>query len=497
MLKDSTTLIKIVVVLVLLRIFSIVYFPYADTTEPRYAEIARIMATSGDWITPWFEPDKPFWGKPPLSFWFQALSINAFGVEEWTARFPSLIVTLLTVWVIFKCAIEYAGSRAAYWAVAIYATCALPYASAGAVLTDPYLALGTVLCMAGLLFPSVSWRIAGFIGLAIGLLSKGPLALVLVLGPIVMSLLVFRTKFWPPVQKPILLMGSLLVVALVLPWYVLAEIKTPGFLDYFIVGEHFRRYVDPGWAGDIYGSAHVKPYGSIWPLWIEATFPWGIVAIIAAVNVFIKGRAKLYLENITKDPVTFYYLSWAIFSMVFFTFAGNILWTYILPAIPPFAILFGKKLSEWSNTSNNTITSIMGVWFSIFAVPLGIFIATMSVSENPYLVKTEKMLIEYPKVIGLGYQDLWYIDERPFSARYYSNGSVKLINVDDFDQMLKLHPYDELFLAVPFGIVFDFQEKHLDEKGIKWEYVTRGHSKRFELLHIHKTQVPGKLHHPL
>lgn len=497
MLKNAVNLITIIVMLYLLRIFSMIYFPYADTTEPRYAEIARIMAFTGDWITPWFEPDKPFWGKPPLSFWLQALAIKAFGVAEWTARMPSLIATLITLWVIFRCAVEYAGNRAAYWAVAIYTTSALPYVSSGAVLTDPYLALGTVLCMAGLLFSSVGWRIAGFIGLAIGLLAKGPLALILVLGPISMCLFVFRTKFWPPIPRYVWIIGVLLVIALVLPWYILAEIKTPGFLDYFIVGEHFRRYVDPGWAGDFYGSAHVKPYGTIWPLWVLATFPWGLVAFIAAINVYQSGRSRHYLANLTRDPVTFYYLSWAIFTMIFFTFAGNILWTYILPAIPPFAILFGKKLSEWSNTSTNKIVSIGGIWFSILVVPIAIYIATMEVSENINFLKTEKKLIEYPKVIGLGYQELWFVDERPFSARYYSNGSAKLVSVENFDQALRQSKQTELFLAVPLSISLEFQKNHLDDIGIHWEYVPKGDSRRFELIHVHKRPARGKLNHPL
>ncbi|NLZ11765.1 MAG: glycosyltransferase family 39 protein, partial [Alcaligenaceae bacterium] len=46
-------------------LLAMVMMPLADTTEPRYAEIARLMAASGDWITPWFEPGVPFWGKPP------------------------------------------------------------------------------------------------------------------------------------------------------------------------------------------------------------------------------------------------------------------------------------------------------------------------------------------------------------------------------------------------------------------------------------------------
>ena len=49
------------------RLFAMALMPFADTSEPRYAEIARVMASSGDWITPWFEPGVPFWGKPPLA----------------------------------------------------------------------------------------------------------------------------------------------------------------------------------------------------------------------------------------------------------------------------------------------------------------------------------------------------------------------------------------------------------------------------------------------
>ncbi|WP_369011382.1 ArnT family glycosyltransferase, partial [Oligella urethralis] len=65
--------------------------PFSDTTEPRYAEIARLMLERNDWITPWFDPQTPFWGKPPLSFWLQALSMKFFGVSEFAARLPSYL----------------------------------------------------------------------------------------------------------------------------------------------------------------------------------------------------------------------------------------------------------------------------------------------------------------------------------------------------------------------------------------------------------------------
>lgn len=62
--------------------------PVKDTTEARYAEIARKMLETGDWITPQFEYGVPFWGKPPLHTWLSAAGMGAFGVNEFAARLP-------------------------------------------------------------------------------------------------------------------------------------------------------------------------------------------------------------------------------------------------------------------------------------------------------------------------------------------------------------------------------------------------------------------------
>lgn len=481
-LKVTNPLFIIIFILIALRLVSMVIFPYADTSEPRYAEIARIMATSGDWITPWFEPGNPFWGKPPLSFWFQAMFIKLFGVAEWTARLPSWLAMLATSWVIFKCGLDYAGRRTAFWAFAIYATCALPYISSGAVLTDPYLALGTTLCMAGLLNPSTSWRLLGFLGLAIGLLAKGPLALVLVLGPIIMCLLVFKQRFWPPIPTSTLMLGMSLITILVLPWYVLAELKTPGFLDYFIVGEHFRRYLDPGWAGDIYGSAHLKPYGSIWPLWIVATFPWGIIGLVVVSHSLVKKSARQFFFSAVKDVKTFYFLCWALFSLIFFTFAGNILWTYVLPAIPAFSILLGKKIAEsskWKELSSRYSAVIM---VSALLIPTAILGLTIAVNHNINILKTEKDLAQYVMNDKSSGNEIWYINNRPFSARYYSNGNAKLVKPNEFDQKLSHIQTEQVYVAVPKDIAKDFKSQHLESKS--WESIPHASSRRFELLRI-------------
>src|SRR5690606_23223426 len=131
----------------LLPLVSMMIVPFYDTSEPRYAEIARVMAQSGDWITPWFKPGLPFWGKPPLSFWAQALSMKILGVNEFAARFPSWLCMILSNGILLAGLRPLYGMRVACLSAIIYSTSALVYLSSGAVLTDPFLALGTTLSL--------------------------------------------------------------------------------------------------------------------------------------------------------------------------------------------------------------------------------------------------------------------------------------------------------------------------------------------------------------
>src|SRR5690606_2259882 len=127
------------------RFITMTLLPMSDTTEPRYAEIARLMLESGDWITPWLEPGIPFWGKPPLSFWLQALSMRLLGVGDFAARLPAWIAVLGTLVLAGKLASHLGGARLATRTVLILATMALTWVAAGAVMTDAFLAFGTTL----------------------------------------------------------------------------------------------------------------------------------------------------------------------------------------------------------------------------------------------------------------------------------------------------------------------------------------------------------------
>ena len=426
-----------------LRLISMWLLPFADTTEPRYAEIARLMASSGDWITPWFEPGVPFWGKPPLAFWSQALAFRLGGINEFAARLPSLLVTAATLALIFKLARQLFDTRTARWAALIYATSLLPYVMSGAVLTDPFLVLGTTLSLTSFALaaqrPASRWGYGFFIGLAIGLLAKGPLALVLVFGPMLPWALWHR-QGWQYLLALPWRMGVPLCSALCLPWYIVAELKTPGFLRYFLLGENLLRFIDPGWVGDRYGNGHQQPHGMIWLHWLAATFPWGIVALAALWRPLFASDQRQRLLAPLRDCWRCYLLSWSLFTLLFFTLAGNILWTYALPALPAFAILLAEHLQRHCAARRRRWLLTASV------VPLAIVALTLAVLVKPQSLRSEKALVEYAEQHAGSQSRLLYLESRPFSARFYSCGRAELVTLQ---QLRNEDRSDTVQLAIP------------------------------------------------
>ena len=439
----------VVAVLLCLPLVSMALMPLSDTSEPRYAEIARMMAQNGDWITPWFEPGKPFWGKPPLSFWAQALSFNLLGVNEFAVRFPSWLSMVATAGLLVAFTQAFFDKQIAQWTAIIYSTSALVYVTSGAVLTDPFLVLGTTLCMTSFMMArqhsSWFWRYGFFVGLAIGLLAKGPLAVVLVAGPLLLWLLPDRSRFAYVKALP-WKRGLLLTALLALPWYVLAEINTPGFLNYFIVGEHFLRFVDPGWQGDLYGTAHKKMHGTIWWYWLQASFPWGLMGIGLLVVTVLKKGWHLNIKTLVASANLSYLLVWALFTPLFFTLSGNILWTYILPCLGAFSILMALGWRKWVEDSQWRFAEHTR-WMAAI-VPLVLVLLSLFAYVSPNQLKTEKGLIQFASTQVQAGTPVYYVDERPFSARFYSGGTAELLKIDEVSAKLESSRMP-LLLAIP------------------------------------------------
>jgi 4-amino-4-deoxy-L-arabinose transferase-like glycosyltransferase len=428
------------------RLLSMALFPLVDTSEPRYAEMARLMVQTNDWTTLWFSPGVPFWGKPPFSFWVQALSFKLFGLNELAVRLPSLLATLGTAGLLYKLARVQFGPRVGQGAILIFGSSLLVFVAAGAVITDPFFALATTWAMVAYALaqshPHWSWRYGFFVALALGLLSKGPLVGVLVAGPMLISLLWFKTTRQSFITMP-WVSGLALMLLLSLPWYVLAELKTPGFLNYFLVGEHFLRFVDPGWTGDLYGSAHRQPKGMIWMNALVASLPWGLLALALLLHHASQATGRLRLQHNLQDPVRVYLLAWALFTPMFFTMSGNILWTYVLPALPAFSILVALALRDVFEQNLKIRRALL---LLVVAAPLVSSVVLFKGVRQPMTLKTERDLVQQARALMQPSDQLAYWGQIPFSATFYSRGSAQSLNA----KSLKQKPANlTLYLAVP------------------------------------------------
>jgi len=431
------------------RLLSMWLFPLIDTSEPRYAEIARLMAQSGDWITPWFKPGVPFWGKPPLAFWAQALSIDLLGLSAFASRLPSWLATAATAALLIAYARSHYGPAIGKWTGIIYCSCVLVYITSGAVLTDPFLVLGTTLSMVSLPMaerhPKWYWRYGFFIGLSVGLLAKGPLALVLVAGPLIPWLWwhkparkVLRALPWVP--------GVILTLIISVPWYIVADIKTPGFLDYFIVGEHFRRFVDSGWKGDMYGTAHAHARGTIWLYLLMASLPWSLLAGWILGRAALNGSRRASLRQALRQPHLTYLLAWILFTPLFFTLAGNILWTYVLPSLGAFSILLAVALDGWrAEQPLPFVAPATGALIGV--IPALSIVLTVAALAVPQRVKTERGLVHYAQHHMQAGEHLVYVHKRPFSARFYSRETAGVVADDKLATALSAT--GPTYLAIP------------------------------------------------
>lgn len=415
--KYLLLLASVAVLLFLYRLGLMLYLPLADTTEARYGEIARLTVHNGFWLMPHMDVHTPFFAKPPLSTWVSAISMKLFGLDEFAARLPSLLASLLAIGIAMGFASEYKMPRR-WLVIPVLATFPLFFISAGAVMTDATQML--VVCAAQYCAWKVfstdkgqathqRWKLAFWILIGIGMLSKG-LATWALIG---LPLIAYGCLERRPVQLFRQLFdwrGVLIAACIFVPWYTAAEHYYPGFLDYFIVGEHFKRFLVPGWHGDRYGTAHVHPLGFIWLYWIAAILPWTSVFISEVWQVIGKRRPTVPLERFlwcaTLSP------------LVFFTFAHNIIWTYGLTALVPFSVL----VVRWLENTSPFLQRVTG--FSLFALTCA-FILFAPVIVYNVNGNSDRNLIAAFKKVAPPNAILVYRTKPEFSSSFYTHGELR------------------------------------------------------------------------
>ncbi len=313
-----------------------------STDEPRYASIAREMARTGDWITPhlW---GAPWFEKPPLLYWMEALAFR-LGVNDDLA--PRLPVGLLSVafliffyWIVRR---EF-GDPAASYATIILGTSAAWLAFSHIGVNDLPLAA----TFSAAMLVSLEWLeredrrnlplAAALLGVAV--LAKGLVPLVLAI-PLAWSGRRRLLDWFRPAP-----LAAFALVAL--PWYILCFLRNGApFLQENLWRQQFGRFFTAE-------RAHGQPFWFFVPVIIGALFPWILVLVPIA-------QRQLY-----SDARRRFLLAWALFGFVFFSAARNKLPGYVLPLVPPIAILAGVALADskrwrWVTISTTALLTLLG-----------------------------------------------------------------------------------------------------------------------------------------
>ena len=428
--KNNAFVLYISVILIaLFRLLLTATIPLLDKTEARYAEIARLMQETNQWVVPQIDYGIPFWAKPPLSTWLSASSFVIFGVNEFAARFPSFLLSILLLVIAGKMAKKSGVSF--YLPGFILLTMPEFLIHTGVVSTDTALEFCVAIMMISFWKTMKSktktyWNYLFFVALGLGFLAKGPLIMVLTFPPLFLWCCLDIRRFRELFSKFSILIGLLITVIIGLPWYYFAEQQSPGFLDYFIVGEHFKRFVEPGWKGDLYGSGHSQPKGMIWLFMIAFGLPW-----VQVVFYKLWKTRKIILKN---DWVSFLVL-WLFWTPLFFTLSRNILHTYTLPVMMPIMFLM---VYWWEDFTRKKVLIRIALIFPVIVFMAYAVLAT-GIFDNK--MNTDKYILEQlmekseNKAIPL-----YYWKEKNYSGQFYSNGKAQVIKKESqFDSILKIH----------------------------------------------------------
>jgi 4-amino-4-deoxy-L-arabinose transferase-like glycosyltransferase len=306
--------------------------PLLEPDEARYAEIPREMLAEGHCVEPTWHGE-PYYHKPPLLYWLVMASYQVFGVHDWAARLVPALASFASIFVVWFWGNRILGARAGFFAALILALSGR-FVYLGRMLTfDPLLSLWVIAALTcahlAIAESRLRWRwwLASALLCGLGLLTKGPVALVLVLAPVLALQLVDRRLARPGVARYAAYLA--LAIGLAAPWYAaMAGFNPTAAVDFFWL-HNVQRYLDP--------LDHEEPLWFFLPSLVWGTLPWSLLLIPLARRV-LKRRAP--------SPLSFCLvaLGWCV---VFFSLSSCKRVGYILPALPLLALCLGWELQEW------------------------------------------------------------------------------------------------------------------------------------------------------
>ena len=330
--------------------------------EPRYASIGREMARSGDWITPtlW---GAPWFEKPPLLYWMIAASFRLGVPQDWAPRLPvALFSVAFLVAFFFLLRREFGGAVAAL-ATGILSTSALWMGFSHAAATD--LPMAATFSLAVLLLsldldggPKTLYRVLAGALLGLSVLAKAFVPLVLVVPYLWFTRARWRSWFHPA--------GWIAFGIVAVPWFALVTLRHGGaFWNVFLFEHQLGRFASSA-------LQHVQPFWFYVPVVLVAMLPWTLFVPFAVSRGLYQDRRLRFLGAVF------------VFGFIFFSASRNKLPGYVLPLLPPLAILIAAGMDRARASSKKALTTVAAastLLLPLFVIAAGILPRAFSGSD--------------------------------------------------------------------------------------------------------------------
>ncbi len=345
--------------------------PLIDPDEPRYASTARDMVLNNNWIVPYFNA-APRINKPPLFYWAIAISYKIFGINENSARLPSALAAIGTVLITYLWGKRLAGRKNGFWAGMILTGSPLFFFISRLCITDMLL---TFFVSASLYLFFVEYtetdknnrrRLFLYFLLSMVFLVKGPVGILLIL-LITLCFLLWRRDF-QYIKRLWYLPGFLLFFGIIGAWGIPFWLSLGSKQIFALLSQEMSgRFVG--------GYAHPAPFYYYLPVFMMGFFPWSVLIFIAFIHAFKQGKSMPEEEK----KQVYFFCTWFILTLTFFSLSHSKLMTYILPISPAVALLTNSiSRWEWEGKLGKNYLWILGVVLFVFVTIPIILIFTMS-----------------------------------------------------------------------------------------------------------------------
>ena len=338
--------------------------------EGRYAEIAREVLQSGDWVKPTLY-GVGYLRKPVLFHWLVAASFKALGASEFSARLIPALFGLFGVAAVFFFCLRFFGQETAIFASAMLATNFWYLQVARYLVIDTvfsFFVVGALFCYYLSYSPgraNARWFALSCFFLGLAFMTKGFLAFVLVVAPVALYLLMTGSLV-RELRPRRLLTGAVIFVCVAAPWYWMMEKREPGFFFYFLGHENFQRFVSREYE-------HQEPWFYYLVALPLTLLPWSLYLRPFREAFFHMRRDERH------DPRLFLVTA-ALTMLIFFSLSNSKLPTYIVPIIPLLLIVCAEGWRRWTAQRPR-----FGVWETM-AVSLAALAGILTMIGGPWYV---------------------------------------------------------------------------------------------------------------